>query len=164
MAWDKILGRGTSAPPAEGSREEPAEMVTSTTTEAEVPEARRDPRRSKRVYIAMAVRVAANRGKESFQEDTATETVNAHGCMVRLAARVKRGETVALTNLRSEETVECRVASLGQSERGKTQVGLEFTKPAAYFWHIAFPPDDWNSGERKRPSAQPQSTAPPKHS
>jgi hypothetical protein len=159
MAWDKIMGRGTSAPPAENPREQPAASSAAAPADSESAESRRDPRRSKRVYITMAVRVVANRGKDSFQEDTATEAVNAHGCMVRLAARVKRGETLALTNLRSEERVECRVSSLGQAERGKTQVGLEFTEPAGYFWHIAFPPDDWTPADRKKSGAE--TPAPP---
>lgn len=163
MVWDKIVGRGTSAQPADGPHDESATVTTSVTSEAEMPEARPDPRRSKRVYIAMAVRVVVNRGKESFQEDTATETVNAHGCMVRLAARVTRGEALVLTNLRSEEGVECRVASLGQTESGKTQVGLEFTKPAAHFWHMAFPPDDWNPVERKRPVGERPPVVAPKN-
>jgi hypothetical protein len=98
----------------------------------------------------MAVRVTGNRGKDSFQEDTATETVNAHGCMVRLAASIQRGEKLTLTNMRSEEDTECRVASIGPSAGGKKEVGLEFTKPAGYFWHIAFPPDDWSPADRRQ--------------
>lgn len=149
MAWEKIAGRDTSARP-QGSIQSPVVAVsTPSTAESDAAESRRDMRRSKRVYIAMAVRVSATRGKDSFQEDTATETVNAHGCMIRLAASVKRDEKVTLTNLRSEESMECRVANIGQPSGGKRQVGLEFSKPSGHFWHIAFPPEDWTPPEHE---------------
>lgn len=144
MAWEKMMGRATSAAQPLASAQ--SSVVTApppSTADSDAPESRREMRRSKRVYIAMAVRVSANRGKDSFQEDSATETVNAHGCMIRLAAPVKRDETLVLTNLRSEESIECRVASIGQSVGGKRQVGLAFAKPGGFFWHIAFPPEDW---------------------
>jgi hypothetical protein len=150
MAWEKLMGRGASAPPQEKGRAKNALASALSAAESEAPDARRDVRRSKRVYIAMAVRVTGNRGKDSFQEDTATETVNAHGCMVRLAASIQRGEKLTLTNMRSEEDTECRVASIGPSAGGKKEVGLEFTKPAGYFWHIAFPPDDWSPADQRQ--------------
>lgn len=164
MAWGKLTGRGAYAPPRETSRAKNVPASASPTVESEAPDARREGRRSKRVYIAMAVKVTGNRGKDSFQEGTATETVNAHGCMVRLAASIQRGEKLTLTNLRSEEKIECRVASIGQSAGGKKEVGLEFTKPAAFFWHIAFPPDDWSPADRRQPETARPAPAAPKRS
>ena len=149
MAWEKMMGRATSALPQGSTRSTSVTVPTASTSDSDSGDARREMRRSKRVYIAMPVRISANRGKDSFTEDTATETVNAHGCMVRLAAPVKREEKLSITNLRSEESVECRVASIGQSVSGKRQVGLEFSKPAGFFWHIAFPPEDWTPPERE---------------
>lgn len=148
MAWDKIFsGRGVSAPPKEIASEE----SDSSSAESNIPDTRRDTRRSKRVYIAMPVIVKGQQGKDTFEENASTESVNAHGCVVRLAKSVDRGQKLTLTNVKSEEAVECRVVYVGQSEAGKTQAGVEFTRPAAYFWHIAFPPNDWNPAERKRP-------------
>lgn len=161
MAWDKLMGRGTSAQPQGTTRATAVSTPPSAVLDSDAADTRRDLRRSKRVYIAMAVRVAATRGKDSFQEDTATETVNAHGCMVRLAALVRRDERVTLTNLRSDESTECRVASVGQSAGGKRQVGLEFAKPSGHFWHIAFPPEDWTPPERTAPEpVRPPLTSP----
>ena len=150
MAWDKIFaGRGASASPKEIASEE-SDSVSSL-AESSIPDARRDTRRSKRVYIAMPVIVKGQPGKDAFEERASTESVNAHGCMIRLAKSVNRGQKLTLTNVKSQETVECRVVYVGQSEAGKTQAGIEFTRPAGYFWHIAFPPDDWNPAERKKP-------------
>lgn len=151
MAWEKMMGRATSAQPQSSIPSSVATAPIPSAAESESVDSRRETRRSKRVYIAMAVRVAANRGKDSFQEDTATETVNAHGCMIRLSAAVKREDKVILTNLRSEEKIECRVASIGQFVGGKRQVGLEFSKSGGTFWHIAFPPEDWTPPDRDIP-------------
>jgi hypothetical protein len=44
------------------------------------------------------------------------------------------------------------VVDAGSKSDGKTEVGIEFLEPAPRFWHIAFPPEDWNlnSPEAKR--------------
>src|SRR5487761_67314 len=153
MAWDKVLaGRGVSAPAKKinSGESDPAPSPA----ESNIPDARREARRSKRVYIAMPVTVKGQQGKDAFEERASTESVNAHGCMIRMAKSVDRGQNLTLTNVKSEEVVECRVVFVGQSDDGKTQAGVEFTRPAGYFWHIAFPPDDWSSADRKRPAIE----------
>ena len=153
MAWEKILGgRGASAPPTEVTSEE--SDSASSSVESSVVDPKRDARRSKRVYIAMPVIVNGQQGTETFEEKASTESVNAHGCMIRLAKMVNRGQKLTLTNVKSREAIECRVAYIGQSEGGKIQVGIEFNRPAGYFWHIAFPPEDWNATERKKPASE----------
>ena len=153
MAWDKIFsGRGVSAPSQEARSEEL--NSTSSSTESNLRETRRDTRRSKRVYIAAPVIVTGEQGKETFEERAFTESVNAHGCLIRLIKPVDHGQKLTLIGLKSRESIECRVAYVGQAENGKTQAGIEFLRPAAYFWHIAFPPDDWNSAERKKPTVE----------
>ncbi|MGH9708918.1 MAG: PilZ domain-containing protein [Candidatus Acidiferrales bacterium] len=154
MAWEKMFaGRGASTPPKEVTSEE-SDSASSTMESNALDPRRGDARRSKRVYIAMPVIVKGQQGKDAFEERASTESVNAHGCMVRLAKAVDRGQKLTLTNAKSEEVVECRVVYIGQSEGGKIQAGIEFTRPAGYFWHIAFPPDDWNAAERKKPTVE----------
>lgn len=156
MAWEKIFaGRGASAPPREISSEE--SVSASSSAESSVVDPKREARRSKRVYIAMPVIVKGQQGTETFEEKASTESVNAHGCMIRLAKVVNRGQKLTLTNVKSREAIECRVAYIGQSEGGKIQAGIEFSRPAGYFWHIAFPPDDWNAAERKKPTTETRS-------
>ena len=125
--------------------------------ESSLVDPKRDARRSKRVYIAMPVIVKGQQGAETFEEKASTESVSAHGCMIRLAKAVNRGQKLTLTNVKSREAIECRVAYIGQSEGGKIQVGIEFSRTAGYFWHIAFPPDDWNTAERKKPTTETRS-------
>ena len=107
-------------------------------------------RRSVRVNIAMPVLVRGTRGGQAFEEDAQTISVSAHGCMVRVANQVARGQEVAIVNKKTAEELPCTVTFLGQRDGGKTEVGVEFTEPSPLFWRIAFPPEDWDPSERKR--------------
>ena len=108
-------------------------------------------RRSQRVNIAMPVLVRGKRGGQPFEEQALTISVNAHGCMVRVATPLTRLQEVAIVNVKTAEELPCKVTFLGQKEGGKTEVGVEFSEPSPVFWRIAFPPEDWDPSERKRP-------------
>lgn len=116
-------------------------------------------RRTHRVQISMPVVVRS----KNFQEVTNTVTVNAHGCLVLLKAKVVREEQVQLLNPKTAEELPAKVVFLGKSEDGKLSVGLQFLEASPLFWRISFPPDDWfTSTERKRPGStgnRPASTA-----
>ncbi|HEV2287864.1 MAG TPA: hypothetical protein VGR81_02820 [Candidatus Acidoferrales bacterium] len=155
MAWEKVLGRrGTSAPAQEAASDE-SNLATAISESPGAADARRDTRRSKRVYISMPVIVKGQKANTPFEEQTTTDAVNAAGCLVRLTSAVDRGQKLSLRNSKTNEEIECRVAYLGQSDGSKTQAGLEFTCAAAYFWRIAFPPDDWDPADRKKPATGP---------
>jgi hypothetical protein len=117
-----------------------------------------EPRRTQRVRIGMSVEVRSTEG-ELFQEKTKTITVNANGCLVLLAAKVKRGQKLVISNPQTLEELACAVIFQGDYNSDKSEVGLEFSEPSPMFWRIAFPPNDWNPNERKRASA-PTATAP----
>lgn len=110
-------------------------------------------RRSHRVHITMPVLVRGEKGTQSFEEQTVTISVNAHGCMVRLATPVARNQEISIINPKTAEELPCRITFLGPKEAGKTEVGIEFAEPSPVFWRIAFPPENWDPTERKRPSA-----------
>jgi hypothetical protein len=115
-----------------------------------------DRRRSIRLHIAMPVMVRGMIETRSFQEETHTMTVSAHGCMVRLNAQLVRDQEVSIVNPKTAEELPCKVISIGQRDAGKREIGLEFNEPSPLFWRIAFPPEDWDPAERKLPSpAQP---------
>jgi PilZ domain len=111
-----------------------------------------DRRRSHRVQIAMGIIVRGASGATNFSEEVQTISVNAHGCMVRLAAKVARGQQVTIINTKTVEELTCSVTFVGQTDGAKTEVGLEFSEPSPVFWRIAFPPEDWDPSERKRAS------------
>ena len=126
-------------------------------------EAGSDRRRSHRVNIAMPI-VVRGKASQPFQEQTHTISVNAHGCVFRLATQVTRLQEVAIVNLKTAEELPCKVTFLGQRESGKTEVGVEFSEPSPLFWRIAFPPEDWDPSERKRPGgSRPSSHSKPRH-
>jgi hypothetical protein len=113
-------------------------------------------RRSRRIHIAMPVLVRGKSGSISFEETTSTVTVNAHGCMLYLAAQLVRGQQVTLVNPQTREEVPCLISYLAKKDIEKMEVGIEFAEPSALFWRINFPPEDWNPDERKKVSAPPQ--------
>ena len=100
------------------------------------------PRRSERVLLNVPV-VIQGEGADSqpFQEDTHTLVVNAHGALITLATRVEEGKELAVTNKNTQQVEVCRVTYLGPTHAGKTQVGIEFKRPARDFWQISFPPE-----------------------
>ncbi len=114
-------------------------------------------RRSQRVQIPMPVIVRGNKSSLPFEEVTLTASVNAHGCMLRLTTQLEPGEHVSVTNSATSKEQLCNVVSLGQNEEGKTEVGVEFNSPCPGFWHIAFPPEDWDPAQRKHFKPHPPS-------
>jgi hypothetical protein len=73
--------------------------------------------------------------KNSISEKTHTMTVNDHGALILLAATAKTDQIIRLENLSSGEELLCRVASLGPTLMGKTQVAVEFITPKPGFWN-----------------------------
>ena len=114
-------------------------------------------RRTQRVQIAMPVVVrGTGLGNRAFEEQTTTSVVNAQGCLVLLKQAVAIGDQLSLLNSKTREEIACHVAFVGERMDGKKPVGLEFGEAAPRFWRIAFPPENWDPSERKRPG----STAP----
>jgi len=144
MAWDKIFGRGGSAP---AKIAEASAIPATPAADSAASETKRQNRRSKRVFISIGALVKFQRGGQTHEEEVVTEAVNAHGCLLRLGAVPEREQKLVLVNLKSGESAECRVAYVGHSEGGKTKVGIEFVGSAERFWHIAFPPDGWNPAD-----------------
>jgi hypothetical protein len=118
-------------------------------------EAPSERRRSLRLQITMPVIVRAQVGNAPVEEQTHTIAVNANGCMVRLAARLLRSQQVSIINPKTAEELPCKITYVGQSDGKKTEFGLEFAEASPLFWRIAFPPEDWDPSERKRPMSSP---------
>jgi hypothetical protein len=103
-------------------------------------------RRSRRIDLDVPV-VVHRPPKEGpqFYESTKTLVVNAHGALLALKGMVAPRQRLFLQNMASGEQQECRVVSVNKDMTGPPTVAVEFTKPAASFWRVAFPPSDWNS-------------------
>lgn len=111
-------------------------------------------RRSQRVKMRIPVLVRPQTvEKHPVTEKTETLVVNAHGALLLLATEVAVDEFVVLQNLRTGEELLCRVNLVGPSFMGKTQVAVEFIKPAPAFWGITAPPKDWKSSRLPRTRA-----------
>lgn len=117
-------------------------------------------RRSHRVNIAMPILVRGKKAGHPFEEETLTISVSAHGCMFRLKNQLAHLQEVSIVNMKTVEELPCKVTFLGQKASGGVEVGVEFTEPSPLFWRIAFPPENWDPTERKRPGG-PRSTPTP---
>lgn len=109
-------------------------------------------RRSQRVLMQVPVRLRGNDAEgRTFEEETATLAINAHGALVLLQARITSGSRIHLQHNATKEEQECHVAFLGPVRAGKAEVGLEFSEARPGFWRVAFPPEDWSP---KHPEAR----------
>jgi hypothetical protein len=93
--------------------------------------------------VGVIVRTEDAPKDSSFEEETSTLVVNAHGALIAISGRVQKGQKLRLTNRASKAFEMCRVVSANPGSAGKAQVAVEFLKPSPDFWHIAFPPEDW---------------------
>jgi hypothetical protein len=101
-------------------------------------------RRSQRVMLSVPVTLSGKTADGPFSEDTQTMVINAHGALVGLKAKVSEGQTLRIKTRISPEELECHVIWVGPAAEGKTQCGVEFTRPAPNFWRVSFPPADWS--------------------
>jgi len=102
-------------------------------------------RRSQRVILTMAISIRSESGPKiaSFEEQTNTLVVNVHGALIALSSKVAVGQTLRMTNVKTQQEQACRVVSMAPASGGKPKVGVEFLNPSPDFWHISFPPEDW---------------------
>jgi PilZ domain len=100
-------------------------------------------RRSQRVLLRVPVSVEfAGPDKQPIVEATHTLVVSAHGGLLYFKAKVSIGRLVTVKNPDSKEEQACRVVYVN-TQLDKSEVGIEFMKPAPTFWRVAFPPSDW---------------------
>jgi PilZ domain len=110
-------------------------------------------RRSQRVLMKIPVRVSGRTSSGShLDEATHTLAISAHGALITVSEKVKRGQRLTLSNVQTRAALECVVAHIGKRERDHIQVGVEFMLPNPIFWHVAFPPKDWTP---RHPDAKP---------
>jgi hypothetical protein len=103
-------------------------------------------RRSQRIELSVPV-VAYRTPREGplFYENTQTLVVSAHGALMTLTELVSPRQKIHVQNVSSGEHVECCVISVKNAPIGPPRVAVEFTQATPSFWHIAYPPADWNT-------------------
>src|ERR1051325_297497 len=102
-------------------------------------------RRSQRVLMQVPVRLRGSDAQgRSFDEETETLAISAHGALVLLQTRITSGSIIRLQHKKTFEEQECQVVFLGPVRGNKAEIGLEFSAPRPQFWRVAFPPEDWS--------------------
>lgn len=101
-------------------------------------------RRSQRIMLQVPVRINAPHGAaRSFEEESSTLAISAHGALILLSERVKKGQQLILSNVQTDSSIDCIVAHIGDAQGDRLQVGVEFMMSSSVFWHVNFPPADW---------------------
>jgi hypothetical protein len=102
--------------------------------------------------MQVAVRIRGENAEgASFEEETSTLAINAHGALILLQARITSGSKVHMQHNGTKQEQECLVVFLGPVRSGKAEIGLEFSSPCPTFWRVTFPPEDWSP---KHPEAR----------
>jgi hypothetical protein len=110
-------------------------------------------RRSQRVLMKIPVRVSGRTSSGSrLEEGTHTLAISAHGALIAVSEKVKRGQRLTLSNVQTKAALECVVAHISKRGGDHIQVGVEFMLPNPIFWHVTFPPKDWTP---RHPDAKP---------
>jgi hypothetical protein len=99
-----------------------------------------DKRRAQRLPITMPVSVYGYVGEEPFLENTESINVSARGGLVAISATVDCRQKIILSNLQTDEDVECRIVRLVKSGTGQMLAGLEFPEVAPRFWRTGTTP------------------------
>jgi hypothetical protein len=101
-------------------------------------------RRTQRVLLRLPILVIA-RGpdQQHVSENAFTANVSAHGALILLSMRIEAGQKILIRNTETLEEQFVKVIHVTSAAEGKSEVGVEFLKPAPKFWRISFPPDDW---------------------
>jgi hypothetical protein len=103
-------------------------------------------RRSQRLFLQVRVLLEGKVGNQKpFSEETQTVVVNAHGALIEVSVALDQGQSVALKNKVTGETIECTVKLVSAAAAGKFSTAFEFAHPNPDFWRISFPPEDWYS-------------------
>jgi len=102
-------------------------------------------RRSQRVLMQVPVRLrGTDANGASFDEETETLAISAHGALILLRTRLTSGTAIQLQHKKTLEEQECHVVFLGPVRGDRAEIGLEFSAPRPQFWRVAFPPEDWS--------------------
>jgi hypothetical protein len=99
-----------------------------------------DKRRARRLPITMPVSVYGYIGEEPFLENTESINVSARGGLVAISANVGCRQKIILSNLQTDEDVECHVVRLVKSGTGEMLMGIEFPEVAPRFWRTGTTP------------------------
>jgi hypothetical protein len=82
-------------------------------------------------------------GRQLFQEEALTLSVNAHGALIALLTEVALGQKLLLISPKTWRKREGRVVRLNAMDGERTRVAIEFARPDPDFWFTGVPPRRW---------------------
>jgi len=102
-----------------------------------------DRRRSRRWAMDISVYVYGHGpGRDTFHEEAHTLNVDANGALLLLSVPVREGQTLLLTNQRTQREMDCRVVRLGKQHSRTVEIAVAFPRTDSDFWQISSAPED----------------------
>jgi hypothetical protein len=96
-------------------------------------------RRSSRTFLRVKlVAIGKNQRGRRFRQVCESVVASEHGGLLCIAQELEMGADLTITNLSTQEDVECRVVFLGDESIKGWRVGIEFLTPAPRFWGVEF--------------------------
>lgn len=93
---------------------------------------------------------------EPFEEETSTMIVFPRGAVVKLLARIRTGQTVMLTHLRTNQNVTCKVIQVNTANKSVHYVKLEFVQESQGFWGVHFPSEPLPVSQKRESAPSPR--------
>ena len=112
-------------------REGKAQAKAPAANAVEIPDRRKSPRWAFDICLYV---YGHGPGKETFHEEAHTLNVNANGALLLLSVPVRMGQTLLLTNQRTQREMDCRVVHLGAKHSRTMETGIVFPEPNPDFW------------------------------
>jgi hypothetical protein len=86
------------------------------------------------------------------REKVLSMVVNAHGGLVRIKSRVRKGQKLTVFNTRKSQKAASRVVWTRATKDKQTLVAFEFDRPTPSIWPVIGWPASWNSAREQRGS------------
>jgi hypothetical protein len=106
-----------------------------------------DRRRSERTLLLVADQsmfaTPLDSGLAPYQEKIGSMVVNAHGGLIRLRTKLRRGQKLTILNARKSRTVICRVVWTRPTFSDLNLVAFEFDEPTPSIWPAIGWPESW---------------------
>lgn len=104
-------------------------------------------RRSQRVILRVPVIIHLVVGGKAEKLPASTVGVNSHGAMLSAARSLPPETRVEIEHKITRERKTGRVVRQPQGSPDGFLIPIEFDSPSGDFWHISFPPTDWQPVE-----------------
>ncbi len=102
-------------------------------------------RRGLRIPLELPIHIYGHGAdQQPFFVEGRTRMVSERGALISVAAELRTGQNLVLTNPKTEEEIHCCVVFTEPGPAEATSVGIEFICTSPKFWGVALSASDWD--------------------